>query len=166
MSYIPYVVYLCLYVIQISLCGHVLFLAVSTAQLFILQILQENGFKYPLEKRFVSREQLEMFLRLRVSYPLYSKLYTEKDFDVSATAKISMHQKFQKCFEFGMTTHPAVVSIIIYGAMLAFEILKRGMHGMCVLVPDWIDEYICHHVKPRLDENQWNIMKRNLHLDV
>lgn len=134
--------------------------------MYILEILRENGFQCSNRKHFASKHQDFMFLQCYHYQKLYSDQFSTNDFDLSlSNSEMSIRKIFDKLFENGVNLG-RLVSMYVYGALFALEILKKGvMPLVCLLVPDWIDDYILSCLKPMLmQQNRWECYEKLLNV--
>ena len=125
--------------------------------MYILEILRENGYQCNYNRNFATRHQLFMILQCYHYQKLFSDQFSKNDFDLSlSNSEMSMRKIFDKLFETGINLG-RIISMYVYGALFSLEILKIGMMpAACLLISDWIDDYVVSSLKPALMQlNRW-----------
>lgn len=96
----------------------------------------------------------------------FSNQFSKNDFDLTlCNSEISLIKIFDQLFASGVNLG-RLISMYVYGALFAIEIVKNGlMPGVSLLVSDWIDDYIVSTLKPALvNESRWETYEKLFNL--
>lgn len=105
-----------------------------------------------------------MFMQCHEFQTQFATQFSQLDFDVTENAKENFSKILEHLFKNGVTLG-CIVSMYVYGALLALKFLKSGLHHNCLLVPDWIDEYVTVCLKPVLvAQDRWQFYEKLFHL--
>lgn len=121
----------------------------STARVYIFAVLERQGLQCP-KCIIASRYQLFMVYECCTLESSMRDKFSDADFDISlSTARESMRKIFDELFKYGVTLGRAI-AMCIYGAMLSVKLLNHHERETCLLIPNWIDDYIYNVLKPQL----------------
>lgn len=142
-------------------------LAMSTAQVFIFEILRENGLLQCPPTYFASINQLVAFCQCKKFASLYGGQFTERDFDLSlTTGRMHFEKVLTELFETGVTLG-RVIAMYVYAGTYAVRFLKCNVPEICFVLPDWVDDYVRTYLKPRLiSSNRWEAYEKLFNLSM